>query len=380
MPRIVAVTTSRADYSHLYWPMRFLQAHSAITLTVIATAAHAAAEFGHTADIVREDGFDVEVIETLVDSDTDIGAAKTIGLSTLALSDALARLKPDVLLLIADRYEMLAPASVALALRIPMAHIEGGDISEGAIDNAVRNALTKMAHLHFTPTQAAAKRVIAMGEEPWRVFWTGAPSLDHLRHSALADAREIDRKLGLSPHKPVTVVAHHPLTLAADTTAELDAVLDALEKWPQQLVFCYPNADMGSRHMAARIREFCARRADARIVTNLPAPDYFGLLKRASLMVGNSSSGIMETPSLGLPCVNIGQRQQGRQQAANTLQAPAVAETILDCMHQAVTPDFVSACQKVENPYGDGQAAQRIVRVLADLPERFVLLNKREWL
>jgi len=165
MPRIVAITTSRADYSHLYWPLRALQDEPGVELTVIATAAHAASGFGHTADCVRSDGFSVEVLESLLDSDTDVGAAKTIGLGTLALADALARLRPDLLLLIADRYEMLAPASVALALRIPMAHIEGGDISEGAIDNAVRNALTKMAHLHFTPTREAARRVIAMGEE-----------------------------------------------------------------------------------------------------------------------------------------------------------------------------------------------------------------------
>ncbi len=374
------MTTSRADYSHLYWPLRALQEAPGIELTVIATAAHAATAFGHTADEVRADGFAVEVIESLLDSDSDVGAAKTIGLCTVSLADALARLQPDLLLLIADRYEMLAPASVALALRIPMAHIEGGDISEGAIDNAVRNALTKMAHLHFTPTRVAARRVIAMGEEPWRVHHSGAPSLDHLRHSEIADAGRIDALLSLSPKRPVTVVAQHPLTLAADTTAELDAVLEALKDWPQQIVFCYPNADMGSRDMARRIMKFCASRDDAQVVTNLPAPDYFGLLKRASLMLGNSSSGIMESPSLGLPCVNVGRRQQGRQQASNTLQAEATAESIRENMHKAVSPPFVDACQGIENPYGDGQAAQRIARVLTSLPDRFALLNKKEWL
>jgi len=380
MPRIVAITTSRADYSHLYWPLRALQDEPGVELTVIATAAHAASGFGHTADCVRSDGFSVEIIESLLDSDTDVGAAKTIGLGTLALADALARLRPDLLLLIADRYEMLAPASVALALRIPMAHIEGGDISEGAIDNAVRNALTKMAHLHFTPTREAARRVIAMGEEPWRVHHSGAPSLDHLRLSAIADTRRVDAMLDLSPLQPVTVVAQHPLTLAEDTTAELDAVLKALSDWPQQIVFCYPNADMGSRDIARRIGEFCRRRENAQVVTNLPAPDYFGLLKRASLMVGNSSSGIMETPSLGLPCVNVGRRQHGRQQAANTLQAEARAESIRLCMEKATSKDFVAACQQIENPYGDGHAASRIARVLATLPDRFALLNKKEWL
>jgi UDP-N-acetylglucosamine 2-epimerase (non-hydrolysing)/GDP/UDP-N,N'-diacetylbacillosamine 2-epimerase (hydrolysing) len=383
MPRIVAITTSRADYSHLYWPLRRLQENTAVDLHVIATAAHAASGFGQTAQVVRDDGFQLEVIESLLDSDTGVGAAKTIGLNTLALADALHRLQPDLLLLIADRYEMLAPASVALALRIPMAHIEGGDISEGAIDNAVRNALTKLAHVHFTPTREAARRVVAMGEEPWRVHHSGAPSLDHLRHSAIASEGEINARLGLAANEPVTVVAHHPLTLADDTretTQELEALLAALQDWPQQLVFCHPNADMGGRAMRQRIEAFCRQRGSAQIVTNLPAPVYFGLLQRASLMVGNSSSGIMETPSVGLPCVNVGDRQRGRLQAANTRQAAATASAIREQMQLAQTVEFVRACQGMENPYGDGQAAERIAAVLADLPDRFALLNKKEWL
>src|ERR1700736_1738610 len=197
MKRIIAViTTSRADYSHLYWPLRDLSAHENVDLRIIALGSHLSPEFGHTIQEIEKDGFKIDGrIECLLSSDTDVGMAKTIGLAALSLSDLLGEMRPDLLLLIADRYEMLGPATVALALRIPVAHIEGGEISEGAIDDAVRNALTKMAHVHFTSTEAARDRVISMGEEPWRVHRAGAPSLDHLTRSRLLTRAQLERKL-----------------------------------------------------------------------------------------------------------------------------------------------------------------------------------------
>ena len=184
--KIAVVTTSRADYGHLYWPLRDLGAHPQVELKLIALGAHLSPEFGRTMEVITADGFTIdETIECLLSSDTDVGMAKTIGVAALSLADALGKLRPDLLLLIADRYELLAPAAVALALRIPIAHIEGGEVSEGAIDDAVRNALTKMSHLHLTPTENSRRRVLAMGEESWRVHRVGAPSLDHLRRRPL---------------------------------------------------------------------------------------------------------------------------------------------------------------------------------------------------
>src|SRR5271167_2124588 len=196
--RIAVVTTSRADYSHLYWPLHDLSHHPHVDLKLIAMGPHLSPEFGHTIREVECDGLQIAArIECLLSSDSDVGMAKTIGVATLGLADCLGQLRPDLLLLIADRYEMLAPASVALALRIPIAHIEGGEISEGAIDDAVRNALTKMSHIHFTSTHLARSRVIAMGEEEWRVHCVGAPSLDHLRRSTLKTREEIAQKLAV---------------------------------------------------------------------------------------------------------------------------------------------------------------------------------------
>src|ERR1700758_2290862 len=246
--RIAVVTTSRADYSHLYWPLRLLAEDPRLELKLIVMGAHLSPEFGATVHEIEKEGFSIVArIECLLSSDSDVGMAKTIGVATLSLADVLGEMRPDILLLIADRYEMLAPAAVALALRIPIAHIEGGETSEGAIDDAVRNALTKMAHIHFTSTFAARQRVIAMGEEEWRVHRAGAPSLDHLRRSTLLTRPQLEEKLRCDLGIPSVLVSYHPVTLAGDTLHETDALFSTLARLPDQLLFCYPNADAGSR-------------------------------------------------------------------------------------------------------------------------------------
>src|ERR1700731_533410 len=203
---IAVITTSRADYSHLYWPLRELATHPNVDLKLIVMGSHLSPEFGLSAQEIQKDGIAIAAsVETLLSSDTDIGMAKSIGIGVLSLADLLGSMRPDILLLIADRYEILAPASVALALRIPIAHIEGGEISEGAIDDAVRNALTKMSHIHFTSTDGARARVISMGEEPWRVHRAGAPSLDHLRRSRLFPREQLEKRLGVKLQKPATL-------------------------------------------------------------------------------------------------------------------------------------------------------------------------------
>ena len=374
---IAVVTTSRADYSHLYWPLRDLAAHPDVDLKLIVLAAHLSPEFGSTVDEIERDGFAIASrIEFLLSSDTDVGMAKTLGLAILGLTDALAQMRPDLLLLIADRYEMLAPASVALTLRIPVAHIEGGEISEGAIDDAVRNALTKMAHIHFTSTDKARARVISMGEEPWRVHRAGAPSLDHIRRSTLLTREELQQALGLVLGEDVTVVAYHPVTLFKDTTAEADAVFTALEDLHGQIIFCYPNADAGSHALMDRIKSFCATHTDAHLFINLPAITYWSLLREAAALLGNSSSGIMEGASFGLPVVNVGIRQQGRERGLNILDADATVESICAQLAAARQPAFRERLRFAGNIYGDGHAAERIVDVLTSTPLEG-LLHKR---
>lgn len=376
--KIAVVTTSRADYSHLYWPLRRLSAHPDVDLKIIVMGAHLAPEFGSTVQEIERDSFKIDArVECLLSSDTDVGMAKTIGVATLSLADIFGQMRPDLLLLIADRYEMLAPASVALALRIPIAHIEGGEISEGAIDDAVRNALTKMSHIHFTSTQAARERVIAMGEESWRVHRAGAPSLDHLQRQTLFTREQVESRLGVELKHPTILVAYHPVTLARDTVREADALFEALRELPDQILFCYPNADAGSRNLIDRARTFAASREASHVFVNLDALTYWSLLKQVDVLVGNSSSGIMESASFALPTVNVGLRQQGRERPRNVIDAAPEARAILDAITTAKSLDFRRSLQGMTNPYGEGLASEKIAEVLTAVPLGEELLLKR---
>jgi UDP-N-acetylglucosamine 2-epimerase (non-hydrolysing)/GDP/UDP-N,N'-diacetylbacillosamine 2-epimerase (hydrolysing) len=367
--RIGVVTTSRADYSHLYWPLRELSVHPEVDLAVFVLGAHLSPDFGSTVKEIERAGFPIQArIECLLSSDTDTGMAKTIGLAILGLADALTAWRPDILLLIADRYEMLAPASVALALRIPIAHIEGGEISQGAIDDHVRNALTKLAAIHFTSTPTTRRRVISMGEEPGRVHHAGAPSLDHLTRSVLLNRNTIETQLGITLTPPTILAAWHPVTILRNTNAEADAFFAVLAAAPGQLIFVYPNADAGSHALIQRTRQLAAARPNTHIYVNLEAITYWSLLANVTCMIGNSSSGIMEAASFALPVVNVGMRQQGRERARNIIDAPAETEAIQAALHRALSPEFRNSLAGMENPYGNGTAAQTIARVLTTVP------------
>lgn len=367
--RIAVVSSSRADYGHLYWILRELKDAEDVNLRLIATAAHLSPKFGHTVDRIRDDGFAVEAcIESLLDADTDTAMAKTIGLTTLGLADLLGRLRPDLLLVIADRYEMLAPAATALALRIPMAHIEGGEVSEGAIDDAVRNALTQMAHLHFVSTVEARRRVMAMGVTGWRVHRAGAPSLDHLVRSELPSRETLESRLGMTLRPRPRIVGMHPTTWLEDTASEARALFRALDADPAPTIFCFPNADAGHSPIIDMAHDYCRRHDEAQLFVNLGTLDYWGLLQQARMLVGNSSSGIMESPSLALPCVNVGIRQRGRERAANIIDAAAEPDAIVAALARADSDAFRQGLEGMRNPYGEGTAAKLIARVLRETP------------
>jgi UDP-hydrolysing UDP-N-acetyl-D-glucosamine 2-epimerase len=375
---IAVVTSSRADYGHLYWPLRDLSVNESVQLKIVVLGPHLSPEFGNTVQEIEKDDFAIDArVECLLSSDTDIGMAKTIGVAALGLADLLGRMRPDLLLLIADRYEMLAPAVVALALRIPIAHIEGGEISEGAIDDAVRNALTKMSHIHFTSTQTARQRVIDMGEEEWRVHRAGAPSLDHLRRRPLLTRAEVEARLRVDLSSPTLLVAYHPVTLDRDTIEGANALFAALGNLSDQILFCYPNADAGSRRLIARTEDFLKLRGRGAIFKNLDAVTYWSLLRQVNLLIGNSSSGIMESASFKLPTVNIGTRQQGRERAKNVLDAAGDETSILKAIGLARATEFRQSLKDLVNPYGEGRASEKIVEVLTKVPLDHNLLMKR---
>lgn len=376
--KIAVVTTSRADYSLLYWPLRDLASHPDVDLKIVVFGPHLSPEFGYTVQGIENDGFHVDArIECLISSDSDIGMAKTIGVATLSLADCFGQMRPDLVVLTADRYEMLAPASVALALRIPIAHIEGGEISEGAIDDAVRNALTKLSHVHFTSTELARARVIAMGEEAWRVHHTGAASLDHLRRSTLLSREQLESRLAIDLGRPTALITYHPTTIARDTTREADAMFFAIHSMPGQLLCCYPNADAGSRALIERMESCLRERGGGKVIVNLDPVVYWSLLQFVDLLVGNSSSGIIEAASFALPVVDVGIRQRRRERGRNVLTAEPTVASILDRVSIARSEEFRRSLKGMENLYGDGRASERIVEVLAAVPLGEDLLIKR---
>lgn len=374
--KIAVITTSRADYAHLRWLLHDLSHHPAIDLQVIALGPHLSPEFGHTGKQIEIVG-KMTWVECLLSSDTDVGMAKTLGVAMFGLAETLDRLRPDLLVLVADRYEMLAPAAVALTLRIPIAHIEGGEITAGAIDDVVRNALTKMAHLHFACTHRAQKRIVAMGEEPWRVTFSGSLSLDDLRRSRLLSKSELEKKLGISLLGQNILAIYHPVTMMNNAVEEAEEFFAALHKIPQTVFFIYPNADAGSRRIIRMTEGFIRKHTSSHLFVNLDHVTYLSLLRHSSVLAGNSSGGVIESTSLGIPTLNIGIRQQGREHAANVLDVPAEKTKILSALRRALTSEFRKKCKGLKSPYGDGRASQHITKILAETELDPKLLFKR---
>lgn len=375
--RITAVTSSRADYAHVEGLLEILSRHPAVDLQVVALGPHLSPEFGHTGkQIAKHARMTFAAVECLLSSDTDVGMAKSLGVATLGLAEVFAQNRPDIVLLVADRYEMLAPATVALTLRIPIAHIEGGEITAGAIDDAVRNAISKMSHIHFACTRKAAKRLVAMGEDRSRVHFSGSLSLDELRRGNLLAKTRLERKLGIFLDRTTVVAVHHPVTLLKNTTEETEEVFAALEQLEHQILITYPNADSGSRRVIQMSKRFVQKHSNSKLFVNLEHTTYLSLLQNVDLLVGNSSSGVIESTSLDLPTVNIGIRQQGREHAANVIDVPATREQILCAIEKALSPRFRRSAEGLTNPYGDGHASERIAKVLTEVPLGPALLLK----
>jgi UDP-hydrolysing UDP-N-acetyl-D-glucosamine 2-epimerase len=379
MRTIGVVTCGRSDYG-IYLPvLHAIRSDPELRLSLIVTGMHLSREFGLTVETIEGDGFKVDArVEMLLSSDTPEGIAKSIGIGSIGFAQLYAQRKPDILLVLGDRFEMLAAVAASLPFNIPLAHIHGGESTEGLIDEAIRHAITKMSHLHFVSTPFYARRVIQMGEEPWRVVVSGAPSLDNIRTTSLLNRQEIENRYGFSLEGPVLLVTYHPVTLEyRDAPDHLRLLLAALEKSGAGLVFTCPNADTYGRRLLETIQEFCQRVKRASLIMNLGTRDYFSLMSHASAMVGNSSSGIIEAASFQLPVVNIGNRQRGRVHGENVIDVGNDAEEILGAIHLALSSSFRTRIAKRENPYGDGRAADRILARLKTVPLDETLLLKQ---
>jgi UDP-hydrolysing UDP-N-acetyl-D-glucosamine 2-epimerase len=379
MRTIGVVTVARSDYG-IYLPvLRKIQADAELHLRLIVSGQHLAPEFGLTVEAIEADGFEVaERVEMLLASDAPEAVAKSIGLGVIGFAQAYARSRPDMLLVLGDRFEMYAAALAALPFKIPVAHIHGGELTEGAIDDALRHSMTKLSHLHFVATGEYARRVRQLGEEAWRVTTSGAPSLDNLQAVKLLSAPELEAKYGLSLGEPPLLVTFHPVTLEYEKSEQqVEELLVALEACGQPVLFTQPNADSGGRAITRAIREYVLTHDSAQMVNNLGTQGYFSLMAIAAAMVGNSSSGIIEAASFKLPVVNIGTRQRGRVRGENVIDVGNSREEILEGIRKACGDEFRASLSEMTNPYGDGCAAERILARLkeVDLGER--LLMKR---
>lgn len=365
--KICVVTGSRADYGLLYWLMKDIQASPLYELQLVVTGMHLSPEFGLTVNVIEEDGFRIAArVESLLSSDTAIGVTKAVGLGVIGFADVYERLRPDLVLLLGDRFEIFAAAQAALFARVPIAHIGGGDVTEGAFDEAMRHGISKMSHLHFVTNKEAASRLERMGEDPAHIFNVGSPGLDHLHRSHLLDRTTLERELGFQFRERNFMITFHPVTLdMMPSEAQLEMLLGALDQSGPDvgLIFTLPNADTEGRALIQRVEEFVSLRDNARAYPSLGQERYLGTMAIADVVIGNSSSGFYEAPSLRTPTVNIGRRQQGRLKAASVFDCPPEKEAITKAIAQAL----VFGRQMVENPYQRGDCAELIVKELSGI-------------
>jgi UDP-hydrolysing UDP-N-acetyl-D-glucosamine 2-epimerase len=376
---IGVVTVARSDYGHLIPLLEALRDTPGITLQLYVAGAHLSPRFGHTVDVIVADGWPItERVEMSPDSDTaeDVAAAAGIGLAGFARG--FARGRPDLIMLLGDRLEMLAAAVAALPLTIPVAHLHGGEVTEGAIDEQARHAITKLAHLHFPAAEPYAGRILQMGEESWRVHCCGAPGLDRLARLASVTREELARRVGLPLLRPTLLVTFHPVTLEPEETGrQVGELAAALEAVNGTVIITYPGADVGHREVISRLEALAASRPETRMAIGLGEDGYCSLLREADVMIGNSSSGLIEAPSFGLPVVNVGSRQRGRLRAANVIDVEPARNEIVAGVRRALDPAFRASLAGLVNPYGDGHAAPRIAKVLAGVELGPRLLRKQ---
>jgi UDP-hydrolysing UDP-N-acetyl-D-glucosamine 2-epimerase len=373
MKRKIAVFTgTRAEYGLLYWLMKDIQVSEKLELQVIVSGTHLSPEFGETWKQIEQDGFNIDAkVEMLLSSDTAVGVVKSMGLGTVGFADALDRLRPDVLVVLGDRFEALAVVQAAHIMRIPVAHLHGGEITEGAYDDAFRHAITKMASLHFVAAEPYRKRVIQMGEDPSTVFNVGAIGLDHLRRSPRMELEDLSASLDFKLQEPYLVVTYHPVTLLEeDPVASFRALLFTLDQFPEyQIILTYPNADNGGRAIIPLLEEYAQRQPDRVLaIPSLGFRRYLSAISKASAVIGNSSSGIIEVPAFGIPTVNIGTRQLGRLAAESVLHCAPDSSAITEALNKALSPEFVNFCKNTRNPYGQGCASSEITKVLESRP------------
>ncbi len=381
MKKIAVFTGTRAEYGLLYWLMKEIELDKGLELQIIVSGTHLSPEFGCTLQLIEKDGFQVnEKVEMLLSSSTNVGVSKSVGLGIIGFADALDRLRPDCLIILGDRFEALAVAQTAMIMQIPIAHLHGGELTEGLIDEAIRHSITKMAQLHFTSTEVYRKRVIQLGELPEKVFNVGAPAIENVRRLKLLSQTDLEASLKFELGNQPLLVTYHPVTLKADGGVEaLKNLLSALdtEAPHRKLVITFPNADTHGREFIELLQSYASRNAERVLLTqSLGQLKYLSLMKICGAVVGNSSSGLLEAPALGVPTVDIGIRQKGRFKPDSVVESGDRVNEIRTALSTALSEDHRNACHTIFNPYGDGYVSEKIIQVLKSEDLRSLIFKR----
>ena len=381
MKKVCVVTGTRAEYGLLRWLIEGIQQSPELELQLIATGMHLSPEFGLTVKMIEADGFTIDrKVETLLSSDTPVGVTKSMGLGMIGFADALAELNPDLMLILGDRYEIFAAAASAMIARIPIAHLHGGETTEGAFDESIRHSITKMSHLHFVAAEEYRRRVIQLGEQPERVFNVGGLGIDSILRFELLSRNELEDALVFKLLKYNLLITFHSVTLEKNTSArQMDELLAALAELKDTgMIFTMPNADTDGRVLFDKINDFCAENPNARAYTSLGQLRYLSCIKHVDGIVGNSSSGLTEVPSFKKGTINIGDRQQGRLKASSVIDCEPEFESITTALERLFSAGFQAELPKVVNPYGNGGASEAILKTLT--AQSFKNLLKKSFL
>lgn len=374
--KVAVFTGTRAEYGLLYWLLKDIQADKELVLKLLVSGAHLSPEFGSTYIQIEQDGFYIdEKIETLLSSDSAVGVAKSIALGILGFADALERLKPEVLVILGDRSEALAIAQTAMILKIPIVHLHGGELTEGAYDDYIRHAITKLSYLHATSTEQYRKRVIQLGESPERVTNVGAIGLDHLIRSPFLSLNQMAESLNIEINRPYFLVTYHSVTLVdEDPESTFQALLDSLDHFQQhQVIITYPNADDGGRKIINMLASYSQQnRGRVFVIKSLGQQRYLSAIKHADAVIGNSSSGIIEVPSFNVPTVNIGARQKGRLSAKSVIDCGVTQQSITNAIEVAIKGLYKTEGQKIVNPYGKGDVSAKVINMIKSVPKAAV--------
>ena len=367
MRKIAVFTGTRADYGILYWLITELKLASDFQLQLIVAGTHLSPMHGNTYRQIEADGFVIDrKVEMLLSGDSDSSTAKSTGLAILGFTDALSQLKPDLIVILGDRYEALAMAQTAMLMKVPIAHIHGGEISQGALDDCMRHAITKLSTLHFTSTPQYRSRVIQLGESPDRVHWVGSLGIEHLDRSTLMTLPQLSDSLGFSLVQPFLLVTYHPVTLNDECPSlAIKALINALDLYPQyQIILTYPNADNGGQSIINILKKYQERQSSrVLLIESLGQVRYLSAVKHAAAVIGNSSSGIIEVPALSTPTINIGQRQNGRLAGPSVFHCSADSMEVSHAIATVTSKDFVGYLDPSKNPYGSGFVSTKIIKV-----------------